>query len=253
VAAAVKDGYKITHKGLLVWSPIPSEADVPRFGILFLAIEAAFSFLFWAMQSRIADHSMISCCPWPLSSFTYAGLCSHSPLLEGRRNVDLSVEQLAAMAAQVKEKKRIHNAHQHQSLKTRDPQRHKARAAKKAANFRRNSPDKRRAILQRHEKKVKASKKFYCSTCEVACANQWELNRHDGSERHLLKVSGPKKLPDKNRADQERWKIETKASKRFYCSTCEVACTCQWELTRHNGSKRHLQKVAAAESGSRSA
>ena len=46
VLAAVRDDYKIVHKGLLVWSPIPSAADVPKLRLLFLAMEAAFCHLF---------------------------------------------------------------------------------------------------------------------------------------------------------------------------------------------------------------
>jgi hypothetical protein len=46
------------------------------------AIEAAFSFHFWAMKRTDVDYGIGDCCPWPLDAFTYHGLCSHSSLDE---------------------------------------------------------------------------------------------------------------------------------------------------------------------------
>ena len=63
VRRAVDDGYKIPHKGLLVWCSIPSAANAPRFRLLFVAIEATLSFLFWAMKSKVEDYGMSICCP----------------------------------------------------------------------------------------------------------------------------------------------------------------------------------------------
>ena len=59
VIKAIRDGYTITYKGTLVWCPIPSAADVPMTRLLFIAMEAAFTFLFWTLQSRKSDHKMI--------------------------------------------------------------------------------------------------------------------------------------------------------------------------------------------------
>jgi hypothetical protein len=79
---ALDNGYTIVHKGLVLWCPIPSAADVPKLRVLYVAIEAALSFLFWAMQSQNKDYGMSGCCPWPRNSFSYSGLCSHSALAE---------------------------------------------------------------------------------------------------------------------------------------------------------------------------
>jgi hypothetical protein len=51
VERALKDGYSIVHKGILCWIPIPLAADQPVLRVLFIALEATFSFVFWAMQS----------------------------------------------------------------------------------------------------------------------------------------------------------------------------------------------------------
>lgn len=44
VEKAFHEGYEIAHKGLLVWAAIPATANVPRFRLLFVAMEAAFTF-----------------------------------------------------------------------------------------------------------------------------------------------------------------------------------------------------------------
>jgi len=46
VVKAFEDGYKITHKGLLCWADIPTAAMVPVARVLFVAMEAAFTFTF---------------------------------------------------------------------------------------------------------------------------------------------------------------------------------------------------------------
>lgn len=70
------DGYEIVHKDLLVWCPIRSPEDVPRLRVLFVLIEAAFSFLFWTMKSENKDYGMSSCCPWPRASFSSSVGCA---------------------------------------------------------------------------------------------------------------------------------------------------------------------------------
>lgn len=95
VRRAMKQGYRITHKGLIVSSPIPASKDVPLRRLIFLAIEAAFSFLFWAMVSQDRTYGMRSCCPWPKELFSYHGLCSHNALAEKvHGNFDLPLNSL---------------------------------------------------------------------------------------------------------------------------------------------------------------
>jgi hypothetical protein len=68
---ALKEGYTITHKGLLLSSPLPAAIDVARFRLLYVAMEVAFSFHFWTMNSRLKDYGIGDCCPWALDQFTY--------------------------------------------------------------------------------------------------------------------------------------------------------------------------------------
>ena len=70
--------------------------------LLFVAMEAALSFLFWAMKSQDKDYGMSTYCPWPRGSISYDGLCSRDPLIEMVvGNFDLSSEQLEAVLTQL--------------------------------------------------------------------------------------------------------------------------------------------------------
>jgi hypothetical protein len=46
VRAALDDGYKITHKALLCWAPLPKAAARFPLRVLFLVLETAFSIVF---------------------------------------------------------------------------------------------------------------------------------------------------------------------------------------------------------------
>lgn len=237
VRAALENGYKIIHKGLLVWSPIPSAADVPRFRLLFVAMEAAFSFLFWTMQSENKDYGMSSCCPWPRDSFSYGGLCSHNSLLEMvAGNFDLSGEQLDIIAAEIKEKNRVYQANYHQLELALNPEGLKDRQRKADVSYRENSRDKVQAKQHRYEGKAKASKKYYCTICEHACAKPYEFARHNRSARHLNNVA----------------KAKLGVVKKYRCDVCSYSCAKRSHLESHILGKRHLQRVAGADSSSRS-
>ena len=62
------------------------------------------------MKSHGKDYGVDNYCPWPRDSFSYGGLCSYSLFVElFVGNFDLSNEQLEAMAAVIKEKRRVYN------------------------------------------------------------------------------------------------------------------------------------------------
>jgi hypothetical protein len=62
VAAALNEGYTITHKGLLLWAPIPSAADVPLLRAMFILLEATLTVVFWVVMSKIGGWRLF--CPW---------------------------------------------------------------------------------------------------------------------------------------------------------------------------------------------
>jgi cytochrome c553 len=216
VKKAVDEGYDIVHKGLLVWCPIPSATNVPKFRILFYAIEAAFSFMFWSMHSRTKDYGMSGCCPWDRALFSYGDLCSHSALTDGviHGRFDLSDEQLAAMAATTKEQKtKNHNS---------------------------------------SEANIKASKKYCCELCDVPCTSNYVLLRHKTSRSHLEKVAKQlRNSPVKKKSASALSQAKALSLKKYYCRTCDVSCPSKWELNRHNTqSKRHQKMVDEAEAKS---
>jgi hypothetical protein len=63
VRKALQNGYTIVHRGLICWAPLPSAAQVPQLRTLFLAIEAAFTFVFWAVATKKDWSDLSSMCP----------------------------------------------------------------------------------------------------------------------------------------------------------------------------------------------
>lgn len=251
IKKALDDGYTITNKGLLMWSPLPSATDLPTLRLLFLAAEAMFGFYFWAMQSPTKDYGMSGFCPWPKVTLVYRGLCSHSAMWEGvEANFDLTPAQREEMAAIVKEKTKVYMADYHRHARLEDPVKDRERHRINEARFKENSYDKYLARFARYAEKQKESKEFYCELCDHASTKPYEHNRHLQSKRHLKKVAGgPLQTPAKKEKKRET-ADNTKASKKYFCALCDVACTRQGELDRHNRSKRHLAKSAKAESSS---
>jgi hypothetical protein len=77
-AAAIEEGYVITHKGLLLWAPIPSAADVPLLRAMFLLLEAALTSVFWAAKSKNGGGDFYS-----LEYVHYVhGMSTNSPTLD---------------------------------------------------------------------------------------------------------------------------------------------------------------------------
>jgi hypothetical protein len=54
VNEALEEGYTIVHKGLLCSAPLPPAGVVPTTRLLFLALEAAFTFAFWLSAPRLS-------------------------------------------------------------------------------------------------------------------------------------------------------------------------------------------------------
>lgn len=86
------------------------------------------------------------------------------------------------------------------------------------------------AKQQRHKVKAKASKKYYCEVCELACTKKYEFERHNVSRRHLNNVK----------------KANSGVVKNYRCEICSYACTKPIYLEMHKAGKRHLQRVAKA-------
>lgn len=83
VGEAVADDFQIVHKGVLIYSPVPSPVNVPIFRLLLVALEATLAFYFWTIYSQQKTYGgMLDYCGWSRTNFQYRELCSHNPMLE---------------------------------------------------------------------------------------------------------------------------------------------------------------------------
>lgn len=231
VRKALEDGYVIVHKGMLLWIDMPSAGKAPVLRLLFVGMEAAFSFLFWAMASRDKDYKIGACCPWSRKSFPYRGLCSHNAMLETvAGNFDLTPEQIEAIAAEVKEKNRLYHVEYYKKMKEEDPEGLKARMAEADKRYRENSRDKSLAKQQRFAEKAKESRKYFCEVSRRACTKLYEFERHLKSRNHLRKVE----------------KAKAGIVKKHHCKLCGFSTNKPSQLDIHNLGKRHLERVGKA-------
>jgi hypothetical protein len=238
--------------------PLPSAADIPPVRALFVAMEAMFSFLFWTMKSKKKDYRMGVYCPWERKCFAYDGISSHNPLWEGvTGDFELTPQQREAMAATLKQKNKERDAirnplyHQYQLAENADY--YRTRGRKNTAHFRKfsvkyeESRDKNRVKCKVSRHKVKKSGIYSCGICNVTCYSETVLDRHERSKRHLqaveLLASGKEK---KEKSGPRKSAEKALAEHRFVCKICDIGYRSNWELSRHNESKRPLSKVAAS-------
>jgi hypothetical protein len=111
VAKALDDGFDIVHKGLLCWIPKPTASNVPVQRLLFFALEATFTYMFWTLRARNRHYGMGHICLWDRKTLEYDECCSHCALNEGiLGEFDLTPEQLEAQAIEKEEKRLVMKA-----------------------------------------------------------------------------------------------------------------------------------------------
>lgn len=225
VRRAVDDGYTISHKGLLCWSPIPYGGANFPLRALFLAVEATFTLFFWAMVSRTKDYGMPRLYPWSLEAFEYDGCCGHLSLYEKIPDTykNLTPEQIAIVVSE----RRIKN--RRRDSVTRGPERN-------------------RADQKRRREKALALKLHSCETCNVTFGAANQLRDHKLTEKHINKVAGIVR-PVKNPVAKARMNRNL-LLRRYYCSTCDYAAKTQQKLNYHLQTPKHLSKAALVKSGS---
>ncbi|KAK3715579.1 Aconitate hydratase mitochondrial [Vermiconidia calcicola] len=175
VQKALNEGYVITHQGLLCWTPIPSAAQAPTARTLFIALEATFSFVFWAVRAVQKDYGMSHMCPWPLNTLEYDGLCSHSALTEAvPGDHGLTSEEHEAQFAEMKQRR----ASQQNEISRKWWQKQR-QTDNKAYNKKVNTQR-----IAREARKI-ANREHYCKTCDHAFGNKRALDQHNRSKAHL--------------------------------------------------------------------
>jgi hypothetical protein len=199
VKAAVQNGYKITHKGLLCWAPLPTGSTAPMLRLLFVAMEAAFAFAFWAMRITVKgkDYNVSHVLPWPVSSFSYNGLCSHTSLSETVIS-DFSLEdgELDQMFEDLKQRRAakqsvISTNYHFRQLDTNADAYH-TRKSTNQKDYAARHPDKVKATYNGVIKKAKDEKRHYCGDCKKAFGKPSELAKHTQSASHKAKVADAK-------------------------------------------------------------
>jgi RNase P subunit RPR2 len=219
VDAALREGFTITHKGLLVWAPLPKASDVPMFRAIFLVLEAALTSVFWAVQSKVTGESKFSfgilpLCPWNVSDLVYTGLCSHTPLVEQHTTGDvfLPVADLEELAET----------------------RHRKMLAQK------------NPVNKQNFAKNRETKRFYCADCDYSAAHQKNLDVHFASKRHFRIVTGTVAKT----GNKSKKRVRIIANKKYYCVTCDYAAAHNQNLATHFRSPKHLQMVGQISSES---
>jgi len=248
VEEALEDGYKITHKGLLCWSPIPLAGSRYAVVALFLAHEATFSILLAAMKFHTRDYGMPHICLWDVDTLEYDGLCSHTALAEGiRGEMDhLTPEQIAVKEVAIEQRRiaqyRTRNMANYYRLKAEDFPKWQAQRRGQAERF---DPVSKAAIKKRADEKAKALRKYVCNPCGNVYSCSKDLERHKQTKKHISKVTGV----DRVYKDQVHRKYTDRniAAKRFYCAVCKYAAHNQSILNKHLLTKIHIKKAAALE------
>ena len=205
------DGYQITHSRRLMNLDIPSPELIPKLRVLYVALEAAFTFGFGVLHNRTKNYgARLPLCPWSLASLDYFGLCSHNPLIEHvEGDLELSKEEVQCIAKQKKERRKGDFARYRNS----DKGQRKAKA----------SQDQRTkdGINKNRMNMIKAEKRFYCSRCQVASDSQSAFDGHNAGNKHKKKME---------------LLFE-------YCEDCRVATPNLSAYKMHIATKGHLKRV----------
>ena len=179
VMKAMDNGYRIKHKGLLCWAPLPEATERFALRVLFLALETAFSIAFWALYSKTKDYGMPQhLCPWEIGAIHYDGLCSHPAIIEkvSDETLGLTAEEIKAKEAEVLKRHSDIKKALYYGAKERDFDAWKA--TRRRYEAKRDLVEKRTST-KNSSARAKAERRFECKTCDMAFKSQWLLNTHN--------------------------------------------------------------------------
>lgn len=214
IRQAFDDGYIITHTGLLCWAAVPAVLIRFPVRVLFVLLEATLAIVFWAMFSRSTDYGMPRLSPWNVKDITWDGCCSHSALLEGITGEDegITVERVTAKLLELdrirKQKMIVRTTATQPTLRANNKasQRyhcntcntsymssHALELHKTSQMHKSNVKGVTKVLSRPRDKRLtdenKKQKRFYCDTCQLACANNSKLQRHKKTPRHIEKAA----------------------------------------------------------------
>lgn len=251
VRRAYDEGSELVHIGILCWCPIPRPALVPRVRLLFLALEAVFTCLFFACRRQVSDSAWAHLFPWKRAMVSWRPLCTHLSLIEGSRELELTSEQLEEAAAMRVVKMAANSKAAYEREREKDLEAHLLRKRTEKAAFVEKNPEKHAGWHEKSVAKIKATRKHYCTVCDHAFASSTMLEKHLESKKHLdqvaLNAGVPPKPPSANALRSRAHVAKAKASMKFYCTPCGVNPPSKAKHEIHIQTKRHKKKVAALE------
>jgi len=258
VKRALAEGFTITHMEILCSCPIRTASHL-HVKVLILALEAALTAAFWAMNNRSKTYGVPSLCDWSRDSFEYDGLCSHSALVEGVSGKDEGLTGEALEAAETALHQRRQEAKKRYSQAETQRQNDfklndfAAFNAARRTYWLNGNPELRAASKKRCYTKAIDSKRFFCSICNVTTATSTDLKIHKATQKHINKAAGvPKVSKAKNQRDVA-YHAANIAARRFCCDICDGVFVTQAMLNRHVNTKKHIDNATAAASKSSSA
>lgn len=167
--ALKKQGYEITYRGILCWTPLPQDGDQLNFRtrVLLTALEASLSIMLWSMVGTDQDeYKMPVRCPWDVSQLPYEGCCTHVSLTEVVRGEEkaFTPEELKIVVA---------------VRKTRSRQR------KKDSVKRRTDSGVIAVTAKGVRHRAKTSGRFPCCLCAFNGKDRSALRRHNNRSKHV--------------------------------------------------------------------
>ena len=238
VRQAFDEGWSMVSKGLLCWCPIPGSARVPTARLLFIALEATFAYIFWAMRTLKGTYGMAHLCPWGNTALEYDGMCSHCSLNEGiRAHWDMTPDQLEQAAADAEKKRRElkalnHTNHHHKQM-AENYDEYIGKAGERVARSRANNPGWYLVGQARRAKEAREEKRYHCQICDLSFSTQHILNDHLKSAKH------------------KRKEAERHNPNPYKCGPCNLGFHNPGNLRRHRKSERHAKAVALLKSSSK--
>lgn len=225
VETSLKEGYVLTHKGLLVWIALPPASEAYLLRCLFLILECIFTLCFQAMKSRTKDYFMPDLCPWPRDSFTYDGCCGHFSINEmvigNPASLDMDHGEINRIAAEAKAAK------EERKRMSKTPLGPGVNAARCKATRTNNLEE----------------QKFKCGVCVLIFPSQATLDEHQQRPVHIRKVQEQATSGSVNQYATTKGAPLAVINKTHWCEPCKHAARTAERLQTHLNSTRHAKKL----------
>ncbi|KAK4565418.1 carbamoyl-phosphate synthase (glutamine-hydrolyzing) cpa2 [Recurvomyces mirabilis] len=250
VKDALDNDYTITYKGLLCWAPLPHAVILPITRILFFALEAAFAYMFWAMEAPTGRYGMGDMFLWPGSATEYDGLCSHCALTDGfQGDFDMTPEQLEAQAADAEEKrlalKALNATNYHYKQMAENYDHYIGESIGHVQESRKNNPGRDAKYQARRVETALEENTYRYEPCDLSLGTKQRLKDHETTFAHQQKVNPNAKPVQGARARTYASHIEAmREAKKFYCIPCDKPCGTKQHLTSHEQTQGHKRMVA---------